>query len=836
MAIADDFSVAINGDIRYTGAGDTYTVLQLHRFLQDLADDATASGNDLIDITSDTPSDRSTDNIITLLGSYNIDDDAAQYLYGGSITQASGDVIYSGLRVLGAVNNENTQLMIIQDNGLYQYTPNPDIPFWGNQSTGGYNGDTASGVLMRCLIKSRVDGADIDGKRIRVQARHWGDTYDFFNVTLGQGESVAAISTTPDAQNTTPQGAVSEYTHVVNSGSIPVDGQDETFYDNSPSTEGSFSGGTGYANNDVITLSDGTTVVVDSQSAGVVTQFTVTSRYSRGAVSTDTLTQVSVTPAGGSGFSLTLDADNVQIDPNNPRGGFQTIDLNNGNGPREYYSQWTYGADTSGDGLKGVWEYIKSLTGNGELPIDGQDETSYDNSPTTEGSFAGGSGHAVSDVITLSDGSTVTVDAVSTGVVTQFTVDASTSNGGVFAGSVLTQTATTGAGTNFSLTLDTDNITPSETLDALNGNLFLGITHSFAYDNEASGPFQEHEIVVWGTTITYDTLAGGPFTRGEYVTIGTDGAAGKLLWDNGSNQMVVALENTSITLVDGDTITGLTSGATADINVTILDNNRNGGEGLLLALDDEGTTGSMYIQLLTGSAPVDNLPVRGVNSGATADVAGSPTSRTVPKIFLGSYTGTLIGAYGIGVLAGDLTASDTIQDLAGVTQTPPNNVTFTVTGLVSGEDRVLVGPRLGSVLDKSQDTLNTTLSGATETAIVVSLAIPADTPASGDIRVELDTGVYREQPYSSYTGSTYTIPSTDYSGGNQATAGNDVFIAYIDELASAASASFTTVFSSSRNLFVRVRDGGGTPIKTFEAPATLGPAGGSIAAIRTNDF
>lgn len=834
MAIADDFSIAINGDIRYTGAGATYTVLQLHRLLQDLADDATASGNDLIDITSDTPSERSTDNIITLLGPYNIDDDAAQYLYGGSITQSSGDVIYSGLRVLGAVNNDNTQLMIIQDNGLYQFTPNPEIPFWGNQSTGGYNGEAASGVLMRCLIKSRTGGADIDGKRIRVQARHWGDTYDFFNVTLGQGESVAAISTTPDAQNSTPQGTVTEYTHVVNSGTIPVNGQDETFYDNSPTTEGAFTGGTGHANGDVITLSDGSTVLVDLQAAGVVTQFTVTSTYSRGAVSTDVLTQVSTT-GSGTGFSITVDVDNVQLDADNPRGGFQTIDLNNGNGPREYYSQWTYGADTSGDGLKGVWEYIKDITSNGTLPVDAQDETFYDNSPTTEGTFSGGTGHATSDIITLSDGSTVTVDAHSTGVVTQFTVDSSTSTGGAFVGTVLTQTSTTGSGVGFSITLDTDNVTASKTLDALDGYLFLGITHGFAYDNEASGPFEEHEIAVWGTTITYDTLS-GTFDRGEYVTIGTDGAAGKLLWDNGSTQMVVALENTSITLVDGDTITGLSSGATADINTTILDNNRNGGEGLILALDDDGTTGNLYIQLLTGSAPVDNLPVRGVNSGTTADVSGSPTSRTVPKIFLGSYTGTLIGAYGIGVDTDDLTASDTIQDLAGVTQTPPNNVTFTVTGLVSGEDRVLVGPRLGSVLDKSQDTLNTTLSGATETAIVVNTPIPSDTPAVGDIRVQLDTGVYREQPYLSYTGSTYTISSTSYASANQATAGNDVFIAYIDELASAASASFTTVFSAPRNLFVRVRDGGGTPIKTFEAPATLGSAGGSIAAIRTNDF
>lgn len=218
MAIADDFSVAVNGDIRYTGTTDNYTVLELHRFLQDLADDAQASGDDLVDITSSTPSDRSTDNIITLLGTYNIDDDAAEHLYAGSITQASGDTVYSGLQVLGAVNTAATQIMVIQDNDRYQFTTTDTAPYWGTQASGGYNGNATAGILMRVMLKTRVDGADIDGQRVRVQIRHWGDTYDFFNVSLGQGESVAAVSSTPDAQNTTAQGTVTVYADVLNSG------------------------------------------------------------------------------------------------------------------------------------------------------------------------------------------------------------------------------------------------------------------------------------------------------------------------------------------------------------------------------------------------------------------------------------------------------------------------------------------------------------------------------------------------------------------------------------------------------------------------------------------
>ncbi len=88
--------------------------------------------------------------------------------------------------------------------------------------------------------------------------------------------------------------------------------------------------------------------------------------------------------------------------------------------------------------------------------IAAQDETNYDNSPTTEGTFAGGTGYAVSDVNTMSDGSTITVDAVSSGVITQFTVTTNSTTGFVDA-ATLTQSSTTGAGTGFTMSPDTDN-------------------------------------------------------------------------------------------------------------------------------------------------------------------------------------------------------------------------------------------------------------------------------------------------------------------------------------------------------------------------------------------
>jgi hypothetical protein len=102
------------------------------------------------------------------------------------------------------------------------------------------------------------------------------------------------------------------------------------------------------------------------------------------------------------------------------------------------------------------------------------------------------------------------------------------------------------------------------------------------------------------------------------------------------------------------------------------------------------------------------------------------------------------------------------------------------------------------------------------------------------IRVQNDDGFYVRVPYTSYTGSTFTVTSTDFSGTN-ATAPRNVWIAYIDELASAASATFTAVYNADRDLVVKVRDGGASPIKEFITGATLGTNGGSVAAIRTSD-
>jgi hypothetical protein len=118
MAIGTDFEIQNDKDIRYIGAihaasgAGYYTVLELHRWLQGLADDASISNDDYLDITRDTPSERATDNIVTLINSYNVDDTTAEHLYNGSIIQTVGGSTeyYDGLVVIAA---EGMDLQIV---------------------------------------------------------------------------------------------------------------------------------------------------------------------------------------------------------------------------------------------------------------------------------------------------------------------------------------------------------------------------------------------------------------------------------------------------------------------------------------------------------------------------------------------------------------------------------------------------------------------------------------------------------------------------------------------------------------------------------------------------
>ena len=327
------------------------------------------------------------------------------------------------------------------------------------------------------------------------------------------------------------------------------------------------------------------------------------------------------------------------------------------------------------------------------------------------------------------------------------------------------------------------------------------------------------------------------YERMKYIT--TDGSAATLYGLNGELFRGITHELD----VDG----GAGTWGTPEHEVISWGTGATAGTARLLAVDNKtGTsTTKIWFQLLTGVTPGDNLTITGGTSTATAlaDLTtGSLTERPISTPFVGQSTGSaLIGSYGLSLETADLGVNDTVFDLTNTAYNPPNNVTFTVSGLVSGEDYVLV-TNDSSGIDFTQMATDTTLNGAAETAVSINPApgIPADTPTSGTIRIERDDGLYSRHPFSARDLGTDTFTITSHSFvSNPATQPANVFISYIDKLAGAASENFTTVFDASRTLFVRVRDGGtagdteGT--KTYEGTGTLSSTGGGVTINRISD-
>jgi hypothetical protein len=277
----------------------------------------------------------------------------------------------------------------------------------------------------------------------------------------------------------------------------------------------------------------------------------------------------------------------------------------------------------------------------------------------------------------------------------------------------------------------------------------------------------------------------------------------------------VPYNNLTGTLVEGAPVT-FSNGATAQV------------------LAHDGSS-MVYVQLLTGVAPTVSDTFEDGN-GMTATVNGALVSRAVNPTFLGqSLNLSVIGSYGVGIRPEDLSMADNLTSLDDVVRSPPNFVSFAVNGLVAGEDRVLVGPESGDDLETAQFTVQTALTGPAEAAVVVATPIPLDSPAEGTIRVQTDAGVYRRLAYASFSGSTFTLVGAADFSLDPVAVGNECFISYIDKVAEASQEKFTVVFDVSRPLFVRVRDGGGTPIQTFQSNGILGPGGGMVSVIRSAD-
>lgn len=243
----------------------------------------------------------------------------------------------------------------------------------------------------------------------------------------------------------------------------------------------------------------------------------------------------------------------------------------------------------------------------------------------------------------------------------------------------------------------------ASTINGLNGELFRGITHSIVWDADAGAAPVTNDELAWGTNLVYDTETSGPFTVGEAIHEDTATPVWKArilaIDDNGTTgSLIVDVETGTITT--GDNFTGQSSAAQANTNGTptvVV----GGGVFRAFAVDDDGGAGNLYGQVMKGTAPPDNaILYDDTDIANTLTVAGASTVRTVSTPYIGVSTGTaLIGAFGIGMEAADAGASDIFTDLSNATINPPNNVTFSVIGLditSSEEDRLLLAPANGS--------------------------------------------------------------------------------------------------------------------------------------------
>lgn len=186
MTISNDFEIQGDGDIRHIAGTAIYTCLQVHEWLQDLADDAAASGDDNVSILTANPSrldgPRSAIKpmFLNLINGFNIDDTAARFINFGSVQQADGNDLYTGVKSIGSPLVAGSPIYIVQSG-------NKLTKFWADGH-------------IQVLVKGKAAGALIDNGDIRVYSRKFGQSYSDFAANLVPGgEQPAAISTSVTA-------------------------------------------------------------------------------------------------------------------------------------------------------------------------------------------------------------------------------------------------------------------------------------------------------------------------------------------------------------------------------------------------------------------------------------------------------------------------------------------------------------------------------------------------------------------------------------------------------------------------------------------------------------
>jgi hypothetical protein len=223
-------------------------------------------------------------------------------------------------------------------------------------------------------------------------------------------------------------------------------------------------------------------------------------------------------------------------------------------------------------------------------------------------------------------------------------------------------------------------------------------------------------------------------------------------------------------------------------------------------------------------------------------VSGDPSyAENRPDPF-GSFAGGKLllaqGVYIINIPTQDVSNYEA-HDTTNVKVVPPSFVTVQVTNLVGTgvKDRVAIFKLNGSNIDKAMFTAaagNTSGNGT----FVIQESVPADTPATGYIRVR-DLTALTEQRYA-YTSINKATKTFTLSGTLSQTYANTdkAYIGYIDDLSTTTSISVSLQYASDRNVRAVVRNADLiTPnaIVPFSIDSTITSTGLSVPATRTPD-
>jgi hypothetical protein len=215
---ANPFEIDYVGDA-HAGAAPTYaTGIELHRALQDFADDS-ADGTEEMSIVDLVPSQRGgVDTNITLINGYHITPTAAEHLYDTSITQThpvNGGQIYDGVQVFG----NSTSIQVIQDGARLTND------FWNEAKMVAAVSDATSNTSHRFMVLVRDSGADIDGRRLIGTQRVYGTSYTEFSIGGGtnRGNNVLALTANSNLNNATAQGTIAALTFNIAEGFIAID-------------------------------------------------------------------------------------------------------------------------------------------------------------------------------------------------------------------------------------------------------------------------------------------------------------------------------------------------------------------------------------------------------------------------------------------------------------------------------------------------------------------------------------------------------------------------------------------------------------------------------------